>query len=185
MSLSPRARNNVRLGWENIIMPSAHCVLHSPISFSSSLRDPLLKSCQKGSQQSLSVQSPERGRLFQSKHERCSTSQANKINPRHNHSSMIVGSLSAIMQMLVRLCSLYKTPITLCMPRLRYEKAVDGSTSMATYKLTSTPVRTYIATEKARGGGGGLRWWTLYKRVLKTSHAGSSAATVYFMNYNL
>jgi hypothetical protein len=37
------------------------------------------------------------------------------------------------------------------MPRLRYEKAADGSTSMATYKLTSAPLRTYVATEKAGG----------------------------------
>ncbi|PNP52916.1 hypothetical protein FNYG_15798 [Fusarium nygamai] len=78
-------------------------------------------------------------------------SKANKISPRHNNSSIILGSFSASMQILVRLCWLYKIPITLCMPRLRYEKAADGSTSMATYKLTSAPVRTYVATEKAGG----------------------------------
>ncbi|RYC81879.1 hypothetical protein BFJ63_vAg15226 [Fusarium oxysporum f. sp. narcissi] len=78
-------------------------------------------------------------------------SKATKINPRHNDYSIIVGSFSASMQILVRLCWLYKIPITLCMPRLRYERAAHGSTSMSTYRLTSAPVRTYVATEEAGG----------------------------------
>ncbi|KAH7233966.1 uncharacterized protein BKA55DRAFT_598150 [Fusarium redolens] len=49
------------------------------------------------------------------------------------------------------LCWQYKIPITLCMPRLRYENAPDGATSMATYKLTSAPVRTYISTNESCG----------------------------------
>ncbi|KAK2134218.1 hypothetical protein NOF04DRAFT_1367396 [Fusarium oxysporum II5] len=49
------------------------------------------------------------------------------------------------------LCWQYKIPITLCMPRLRYENAPDGATSMATYKLTSAPVRTYISTNESGG----------------------------------
>ncbi|EXA28547.1 hypothetical protein FOVG_19856 [Fusarium oxysporum f. sp. pisi HDV247] len=78
-------------------------------------------------------------------------SKANKNNPRHNGCSIIVGSFSASMQILIRLCWQYKIPITLCMPRLRYENAPDGATSMATYKLTSAPVRTYISTNESGG----------------------------------
>ncbi|KAG7408644.1 hypothetical protein Forpe1208_v012511 [Fusarium oxysporum f. sp. rapae] len=78
-------------------------------------------------------------------------SKANKRNPRHNGCSIIVGSFSASMQILIRLCWQYKIPITLCMPRLRYENAPDGATSMATYKLTSAPVRTYISTDESGG----------------------------------
>jgi hypothetical protein len=78
-------------------------------------------------------------------------SKANKKNPRHNGCSIIVGSFSASMQILIRLCWQYKIPITLCMPRLRYENAPDGATSMATYKLTSAPVRTYISTNESGG----------------------------------
>ncbi|EXK77256.1 hypothetical protein FOQG_18031 [Fusarium oxysporum f. sp. raphani 54005] len=55
------------------------------------------------------------------------------------------------MQILIRLCWQYKIPITLCMPRLRYENAPDGATSMATYKLNSAPVRTYISTDESGG----------------------------------
>ncbi|RYC77194.1 hypothetical protein BFJ63_vAg19932, partial [Fusarium oxysporum f. sp. narcissi] len=78
-------------------------------------------------------------------------SKANKKNPRHNGCSIIVGSFSASMQILIRLCWQYKIPITLCMPRLRYENAPDGATSMATYKLNSAPVRTYISTDESGG----------------------------------
>ncbi|OBS15173.1 hypothetical protein FPOA_06656 [Fusarium poae] len=78
-------------------------------------------------------------------------SKANKIIPGHNDCPIIVGSFSASMQILIRLCWLYKIPITLCMPRLRYEKTVGDLESLATYKLTSAPVRTYVAVQKAGG----------------------------------
>ncbi|KAG4269021.1 hypothetical protein FPRO04_12298 [Fusarium proliferatum] len=78
-------------------------------------------------------------------------SKAEKKNPRHNGCSIIVGSFSASMQILIRLCWQYKIPITLCVPRLRYENDPDSATSMATYKLTSAPVRTYISTNESCG----------------------------------
>ncbi|KAL7764019.1 hypothetical protein ACKLNR_005164 [Fusarium oxysporum f. sp. zingiberi] len=42
-------------------------------------------------------------------------------------------------------------PAALCMPRLRYHQTSDDSTNLVTYKLTSAPVRTYVATEKLGG----------------------------------
>ncbi|KAF4341215.1 hypothetical protein FBEOM_4873 [Fusarium beomiforme] len=76
-------------------------------------------------------------------------SKAKKIIPRHNSHYIVVGSFSASMHILIRLCWLYRIPITLCMPRLRYQTTSDGSG--VTYKPTSVPVRTYIATEKSGG----------------------------------
>ncbi|KAF4499424.1 hypothetical protein FAGAP_4382 [Fusarium agapanthi] len=78
-------------------------------------------------------------------------SKANKIIPSHNDCPIIVGSFSASMQILVRLCWLYDIPITLCMPRLRYDKPVGDLEVLATYKLTSAPVRTYVAVQEAGG----------------------------------
>ncbi|OBS16191.1 hypothetical protein FPOA_13109 [Fusarium poae] len=49
-------------------------------------------------------------------------SKANKIIPGHNDCPIIMGSFSASMQILIRLCWLYKIPITLCMPRLRKQE---------------------------------------------------------------
>ncbi|RKK10813.1 hypothetical protein BFJ65_g14809 [Fusarium oxysporum f. sp. cepae] len=79
-------------------------------------------------------------------------SEAKKFHPRHKDCHIIVGSFSASMQILIRLCWLYKIPITLCMPRLRYEKPTDGAVSMVTYKLTSAPIQTYVTVDEVCGG---------------------------------
>ncbi|KAH7179962.1 uncharacterized protein B0J16DRAFT_309332 [Fusarium flagelliforme] len=74
-----------------------------------------------------------------------------------------IASFSASMQILLRLCWLYGIPVTVCMPRLRYDgpspgcngnHAASGLKNLdeaATYKLTSAPVITYVPTDKNGG----------------------------------
>ncbi|CAG7565200.1 unnamed protein product [Fusarium equiseti] len=74
-----------------------------------------------------------------------------------------VGSFSASIQILLRLCWAYDIPVTVCMPRLRYDGPSPGCNSnhaasglktldeAVTYKLTSAPVITYMSTHENGG----------------------------------
>ena len=73
-----------------------------------------------------------------------------------------VGSFSASMQILLRLCWVYGIPLSMCMPRLRYDgpaSACNGKYAVTTsnldepviYKLTSATVITYIPTNENGG----------------------------------
>ncbi|RBR18900.1 uncharacterized protein FIESC28_05822 [Fusarium coffeatum] len=73
-----------------------------------------------------------------------------------------VGSFSASVQILLRLCWVYGIPLTVCMPRLRYDgsaSACNGKYAVTisdvdepvTYKLTSVTVITYMPTDESGG----------------------------------
>lgn len=74
-----------------------------------------------------------------------------------------IGSFSASIQILLRLCRVYDIPVTMCMPRLRYDGSSPGCNGShaagefktvddaVTYKLTSAPVMTYVPTDENGG----------------------------------
>lgn len=75
----------------------------------------------------------------------------------HEEYPITFGSFSASMQILLRLCWLYDIPVTVCMPRLRYDGPLSGCNGNSgldepiTYELTSAPVIKYIPTNENGG----------------------------------